>query len=103
MEEEQIKLKLNDCVYTTLSTPKFRNRKPYHPKDNTDIQADIAGSIIQIKVKVGDEIKKGTELLCIEAMKMQNSISSAYDGKIKEILVKEGEKVTKGSSLIKLG
>ena len=53
-------------------------------------------------VEVGSEVKKGTVLCIIEAMKLMNEIESEFDGKIAEILVKDGEPVEYGQPLFRI-
>lgn len=53
-------------------------------------------------VEVGKEIKKGTVLCIIEAMKLMNEIESEYEGKIVEIYVKDGEAVDYGKPLFRI-
>lgn len=53
-------------------------------------------------VEVGSEVKKGTVLCIIEAMKLMNEIESEFDGKIAEILVKDGSPVEYGQPLFKI-
>ncbi len=53
-------------------------------------------------VEVGTEVKKGTVLCIIEAMKLMNEIESEFDGKIAEILVKDGEPVEYGKPLFRI-
>ena len=53
-------------------------------------------------VEVGSEVKKGTVLCIIEAMKLMNEIESEFDGKIVEILVKDGEPVEYGQPLFRI-
>jgi len=64
------------------------------------IQALMPGRITSVMVKEEEEVKEGAPLLILEAMKMQNEISSPGDGKVKTIFVREGETVKKGSDLI---
>lgn len=64
------------------------------------VVAQIAGRVLAIKVKVGDEVKRGDVLLLLEAMKMENEIKATTDGTVKEILVPEGGRVTEGQALI---
>ena len=49
--------------------------------------------ISNVKVKVGDKVRKGDVLLIIEAMKLENEVVSPFDGEIKEILVSKGQNV----------
>lgn len=57
------------------------------------IVAPIPGTVLSISVKVGDKVTKGQELLVLEAMKMENSITSDYTGTVKQILCEVGEAV----------
>ncbi len=62
----------------------------------------MPGTIISIKVKVGDAVKAGDVLLVLESMKIQNEITAPRDGTIKEILVTEGKYVKRRESLISI-
>ncbi len=53
-------------------------------------------------VEVGSEVKKGTILCIIEAMKLMNEIESEYEGKIAEIYVEDGEAVEYGKPLFRI-
>jgi len=65
-----------------------------------EIKAPMPGLVLNVKVTEGDEIKKGDNLLILEAMKMENILKSSADGVIKKILVKQGDKVEKNQILI---
>ena len=67
-----------------------------------DILAPIAGKVLEIKVAVGDSVKKGQTVAVIEAMKLENEIQSAYDGKVKQIVVSVGADVRNKDVLIVL-
>ena len=53
-------------------------------------------------MKVGDEVKAGQEVLVLEAMKMENSVTTDYAGKVKQILVEVGENVATDTVLIEI-
>ncbi len=53
----------------------------------------IPGTVLEISVKVGDKVKRGDQLLVLEAMKMENSITSDYDGIVGQIFCSVGEAV----------
>ena len=55
---------------------------------------------MEINVKVGDDVIKGQTLLVMEAMKMNQSISSDQDGIVEEIYVNEGDQLETGTSLL---
>jgi biotin carboxyl carrier protein len=64
--------------------------------EGTPISVAMAGTITKILKKEGDEVREGEDILILEAMKMENSISSPKSGKISKILVKAGDKVAAG-------
>ena len=67
------------------------------------VLALMPGRITSILVKEEEEVKEGAPLLILEAMKMQNEITSPNSGKVKTIFVREGETVKKGSTLVSIG
>ncbi len=67
-----------------------------------DIKAPMPGQVLDILVAPGDEIEKGTPLVILEAMKMENVIKAPADGKIKSVEVNKGAPVEKNAVLIKL-
>ena len=69
---------------------------------SNDILAPIAGKVLEIKVGVGDVVKKGQTVAIIEAMKLENEIQSAYDGKVKQVVVSAGADVRNKDVLIVL-
>jgi len=64
------------------------------------IEAPMPGLVSAIKVSNGDHVEKGTPLLILEAMKMENVIAAPHSAVIKEIKVKVGQAVERGLSLI---
>ena len=65
-----------------------------------DLKAPMPGLVLNVLVKNGDSIKKGDNLLVLEAMKMENIIKSPADLHVKMIRIKSGDKVEKGQVLI---
>ena len=70
--------------------------------DPLDIGAGIPGTVIEILVEEGDKVKKGDDLLTIEAMKMETNISSSQDAEVKSIIVNKGQQVETGELLLRL-
>ena len=64
------------------------------------VKSPIPGVILDIKVKEGDEVKKGQTIIILEAMKMENSINADKDGKVTAINVSKGESVLEGTDLV---
>ena len=65
-----------------------------------ELQAPLAGQILAIKIKEGDEISIGQEIMILTAMKMENIIISEREGKIAKIFVAEKEHVFSGKILL---
>lgn len=63
------------------------------------VAAPMAGKIIRMLVRVGDEVQLGQGLLIVEAMKMQNEIRSPKSGKVERLAVLEGQAVNPGDTV----
>ena len=66
------------------------------------ITSPMPGSILDVKVNVGDKVKYGQTLAVLEAMKMENDIPATQDGEVAEIKVKKGDIVETDAVLIVL-
>jgi biotin carboxyl carrier protein len=60
----------------------------------------MPGLILAISVKVGQEVQEFDPLIILEAMKMENTLTSPRAGIIKSISVTNGETVNKNQLLI---
>ena len=67
------------------------------------VVAPLPGRVIALKVKVGDAVKAGDEVALLEAMKMENSITSDYEGTVQQVLVAEGDNVATDAVLFVIG
>ena len=66
------------------------------------VTAPLPGHILEVLVKVGDTVKVGQDIVVLEAMKMENSITTDYAGKVKQIFVEPGENVPTDAILIEV-
>ncbi|WP_034044783.1 acetyl-CoA carboxylase biotin carboxyl carrier protein subunit [Wocania ichthyoenteri] len=64
------------------------------------VKAPMPGLILEIHVEINQEVKENDTLLILEAMKMENIITSPRDGVIKSISVNKGDAVEKNQLLI---
>lgn len=64
------------------------------------IKSPLPGTIFSVNVKAGDKIKKGTSLVKLMAMKMENDVTATKDCTIKEVKVKKNDVVDRGDVLI---
>lgn len=95
-------LVIDDTVYETQLTRKYRQRKPYAKPNPKMVQAVIPGIIREIYVKPGQPIKEGDKILMLEAMKMKNILASLRTGTVKQIKVEIGDMVYKGQILMEI-
>ena len=71
-------------------------------EDEGGLKSPMPGRIVKIFVKQGQKVKKGQDLISIEAMKMENRITAPYDGIITKIYFSVGEQVEANTPLIEL-
>ena len=67
------------------------------------VNSPLPGVVLEIKVKVGDAVKKGDTIMVLEAMKMENNIQASSDGTVSKISVEKGASVLEGAELIVIG
>ncbi len=77
--------------------------KPTAPVSGNAIKTPLPGVIIDVKVSVGDTVKKGDTVVILEAMKMENNINADRDGIVSAVQVAKGDTVADGAVLIVLG
>lgn len=73
------------------------------PASGTKIHAPMPGKILSVKVSPGQAVKRGTVLMILEAMKMENEIQAPVDGEVTAIAVSEGATVNAGVLLACIG
>lgn len=64
------------------------------------IMAQMPGVILKVNVKAGDEVKAGTPLCVLVAMKMENEIRSPIDGVVKEVYITTGDKMAVNDKML---
>lgn len=106
LENRMIRLKINhrefvvskegplDKLIEELGLNKVKVRKL------KQLKSPMPGRIVSLAIQVGDEVEVGSELLTLEAMKMENVLKSEGVGTVKSIEVQAGDVVDKGSVLI---
>ena len=67
------------------------------------ITAPMQGTVVKVAVKVGSKVEKGSTVIVLETMKMENAIESTVSGIVKEINVSEGDSVKDGDILVSIG
>lgn len=59
----------------------------------TSVTSPMPGSVLGVKVNVGDKVSAGQTMFVLEAMKMENEIVAPVDGTVASINVKTGDAV----------
>ena len=67
---------------------------------NNAVKAPLPGTIVEVKVAVGDEVQPGDIVVVLEAMKMANNLEAEKGGKVTAVLVKEGQSVMEDDALV---
>lgn len=105
-EEKTAVVKVNGNLYAVNVKDQFDQLLKQLGMDNLaankiqQVKAPMPGLVLNVLASEGDEVKKGDNLLVLEAMKMENMIKSPTDGVIKKITIKQGDKVEKNELLI---
>lgn len=102
---KRVNLKINGKEYAVVLKDEYdkllESLGMNHSANNTNeaLKAPMPGLILDIFVKEGDQVKKGDNLIVLEAMKMENIIKSSTDQLIKSVEIKKGDKVEKNQTL----
>ncbi len=80
-----------------------KTSKPSAKKGVGFVKAPLPGTILELKINVGDDVKVGDTLLIMEAMKMENNIKSDKTGKVAAIKINNGDSVLEGDVLVEIG
>ncbi len=71
--------------------------------DGTLLLAPMPGMIVKYVAGEGDTVKKGDTVVILEAMKMENALTSPADGVVKGVKFGTGDSVAKGAVLCVIG
>nr|WP_153726681.1 biotin/lipoyl-containing protein [Heliorestis convoluta] len=67
------------------------------------VQAPMPGTIIDVRVTVGQQVNAGDTVVVLEAMKMENELAAPKSGTVQDIGVKKGQAVNAGEVLVRIG
>lgn len=84
----------------------FHEVSPFPNKDAaldaTRARSPVAGKVTQIQFAVGEGVREGQALVCVEAMKMEMWLTAQAAGTVVALHVKVGEQVESGALLIEI-
>ena len=72
------------------------------PAGTVVVKSPLPGSIVKVVAAAGQTVKKGDLLLTMESMKMENQVTSEYDGTVKSVLVQPGQNVMQDDKLVEI-
>jgi len=120
--EIELQKPINAAKHPTMNTPKVQAPKPAAPVAaatlsaptaaasvqaaagaGTPLKAPLPGTVIDVKVQVGQQVNVGDTVLVLEAMKMQNNIEAETAGQVTSVTVKVGDTVMEGTVLLTIG
>lgn len=85
-----------------VAAPAAAPAAPAGAQGSVTVTAPMPGTVLQVKVKVGDAVKAGQAVVVLEAMKMENEIVVPQDGTIASVNVSQGASVNNGDVLVTL-
>ena len=71
-----------------------------HPGGRVEIKAMMPGRVVNVLVKLGDQVAERQGVVVVEAMKMENELKTPKAGKVTEVKVAAGQTVEKGELLL---
>jgi 3-methylcrotonyl-CoA carboxylase alpha subunit len=83
-------------------TEEREGTRPARRADAGALEAPMPGRVTAVRAKPGQRVKKGEELLVVEAMKMENALRAPRDGVVRAVHVTTGEMVAPGRSLVEI-
>ena len=96
-------------VFTAPAAPVAAPAAPAAPKaapavggGANKVNAPMPGTILDVKVSVGQSVKKGDVICVLEAMKMENDIPAPCDGVVASVNVQKGASVAANDVLATL-
>jgi biotin carboxyl carrier protein len=101
-KEEKPVVKIQPAAAKPAPTPEAKPAAAPAAVKGNAIKTPLPGVIIDVKVNVGDMVKKGDTVVVLEAMKMENNINADRDGKVVSIEVAKGDTVADGAALVVL-
>jgi biotin carboxyl carrier protein len=74
-----------------------------HASGDVAVKAPMPGLVTHVLVAPGDEVKRGQTVVVLEAMKMENDLSTPRAGIVKSLHVHKGQAVNQGEALVVIG
>nr|CAB3264684.1 pyruvate carboxylase, mitochondrial [Phallusia mammillata] len=105
--EREVFMELNGQLRTILVKDKEALKEMhFHPKSREGVKGSVGspmpGDVLEVRVKVGDQVAKGDPLIVISAMKMEMVVAATVDGEVRDVAVKSGMHVEGDDLLVEI-
>jgi len=87
---------------SAAATPSQAVNEPVNQASLQSVPAPLAGNVLKILVKIGDQVQKDQPILIVEAMKMETEVVTPIAGQINSIAVKIGDKIAVGDVMLNI-
>ncbi|KII85804.1 hypothetical protein PLICRDRAFT_165243 [Plicaturopsis crispa FD-325 SS-3] len=94
-EVRAVSVEDNNSAVETVSRDKATS-------DPGSVGAPMSGVVVEVRVKEGQEIKKGDPVCVLSAMKMESAITAPVSGHIKRVAVQEGDSINQGDLTVEI-
>lgn len=94
------KVELEQKAATTIKVATPKPAAAPRTATGEKVKAPLPGTVLDINVTVGQEVKAADTVVTLEAMKMENAIKAGVDGKVTSISVAKGDAVLEGAVLV---
>ena len=105
-DEQKTIVNFHGLNFTCFRTDQLNDITDYacveQVNDKSRLISPMPGKVVKINVKEGDEVKEGTVMMVVEAMKMENNIVAVGKAKVKKVFVAEGQMVDNKMQLLEL-
>ncbi len=83
-------------------TEEREGTRPARRHEGGALEAPMPGRVAAVRAEPGQRVKRGEELLVVEAMKMENALRAPRDGVVRAVHVTAGEMVAPGRALVEI-
>lgn len=74
--------------------------KGTHETGEIKVRAPMPGLVLAVTRQPGEHVERGETVAVLEAMKMENDLTTPHSGTIKEVLTNKGQTVNQGDVLV---
>lgn len=100
-EEKQPSQKRVDAPSSGKSKPAPKEKSRAGGGDG-DVEAPMAGKVLELKVAEGEQVNQGDLIMILEAMKMENEVYAPCEGTVTDVAVEPDQSVDAGDHIMSI-